>query len=136
MPPAKKPTAAKPASGANAAPASSRREVQRAISSFEKAIEDANGALQALARSAGKDAKDRYRELTKSLTAVRRDAKRHNAKLIREFDKLKGAVSAPVSKARGTVTRSRSAGTAAAAKPASSTSTNARRTTAAKRASH
>ncbi len=125
MPPAKKPTAAKPASRVGAASAASRREMERAIKRFEKSIEDANGALQSLASGASKDAKGGYRELSKSLTAVRRDAQKHNANLIKEFDKVKGAVSS----------RTRSAGnSAAAAKKSSSATTNAKSTTAAKRA--
>ena len=94
MPPAKKQPTRAAGRGAAAAPtpASARREVERSIKRWEKALDDATQALQALARDSGKGAKTAYRDLTKALTALRRDAQKTNRDMLKDLEKLAVAV--------------------------------------------
>jgi hypothetical protein len=125
MPPAKKEsTRAGGRSAAAPSPASTRREVERSIKRWEKSLDDATQALQALARDSGKGAKSAYRDLTKALTSLRRDAQKTNRNLIKDLEQLAAAV------ASGAGVRSTSRASASRAtrarRPASSRSTSAR----------
>ena len=91
MPTAKKPPARKPT--ARGAPRSSaskstatRREVERSIARFEKLLDDAGDALQSLSKDLGRGAQDAYKELTKTMKALRRDAAKTNRNLLKDFD--------------------------------------------------
>ena len=128
MPTAKKPPARKPA--ARGAPRSSaskstatRREVERPIARFEKLLDDAGDALQSLSKDMGRGAQDAYKELTKTMKALRRDAAKTNRDLLKDFDKLRAAVTPSGTTQRAsTRTTARSGGTRTAARSSRSTS--------------
>jgi hypothetical protein len=69
-----------------------RREVERRIARFEKHLDDASEALQLLGKDIGRGGQDAYKELTKALRALRRDAQKTNRNLLKDFDKLRDAV--------------------------------------------
>ena len=128
MPTAKKPPARKPA--ARGAPRNSaskstatRREVERQIARLEKLLDDAGGALQTLGKDMGRGAQDAYKELTKTMTALRRDARKTNRNLLKDFDKLRASVTPSGTTQRSsTRTKARSGGTRTAARSSRSTS--------------
>ena len=131
MPTAKKPPARKPA--ARGAPRSSaskstatRREVERQIARFEKLLDDAADALQSLSKDMGRGVQDAYKELTNTMKALRRDAAKTNRDLLKDFDKLRAAVTpSGTTRRSSTRTTARSGGTRTAA--GSSRSTGAAR---------
>ena len=97
MPAAKKPTTRTPAAlSKNGTPAASRaatrRDVERQIARVEKALGDAGDALQLLAKDMGRGAEDAYKELVRTAKALRRDAQRTNKRMLKDFDKLRGAL--------------------------------------------
>jgi hypothetical protein len=97
MPAARKTTTRKPAArSTNGAPASrsaaTRREVERRVARVEKLLEDAGEALQLLGKDLGRGAGDAYKELTRTARALRRDAQRTNQRMLKDFDKLRAAV--------------------------------------------
>jgi len=97
MPAARKTTTRTPAarstSGAAASrPAATRRELERRVARVEKHLEDAGEALQLLAKDLGRGAGDAYTELTRTVRALRRDAQRTNQRMLKDFDKLRAAV--------------------------------------------
>ena len=123
MPPVKKQatrTTGRPAARAST-PAGARREVERSIKRWEKALEEASQALQALARDSGKGAKAAYRDLTKALTALRRDAQKANRDVIKDLEKLASAVAAGAgvrATVRSSTSRTPAARTSSTRKPA------------------
>jgi hypothetical protein len=155
MPPARrstttKSTARKPAARATSAvrarasstKAATRREVEQSITRFEKRLDDANDALQTLGTHLGRGAQSSYKEVTAALRALRRDAAKTNKQALKDFDKLRAAVTPGKSRAtagasRSTNARATSAGSATKARASSSRSsggasrsTNARATSA------
>jgi len=121
MPPAKKPAARRSSSRSSTRAASKRRtraQVELATKRFEKALDEAGKALQALAKDAGSGA---YGGVTKALRSLQRDARTTNRKLLKDLEKL---AQAP-----------RTAAGRPAARSTRSTSSTAKRSTTAKRSS-
>jgi len=75
--------------------AATRREVERQIARFEKHLDDAGEALALLGKDMGRGAQDAYREMRRTLTALRRDARKTNRSVLKDFDKLRAAVAPP-----------------------------------------
>ena len=101
MPAAKKPaTATSSARSRNGTPAASRpttrRDVERQIARVEKLLGDAGDALQLLGKDMGRGAGDAYKELVRTAKALRRDAQRTNKRMLKDFDKLRDALTPPV----------------------------------------
>src|SRR6185437_8224114 len=90
---------------ASATSAATRREVEQSIARFEKRLDDANDALQTLGKHLGRGAQSSYKEVTTALRALRRDAAKTNKAALKDFDKLRQALT----KASATATGSRSA---------------------------
>ncbi len=103
MPPAKKP-ASRARAGASSARTATRKDVEKAIARFEKALDEASSALQALGQDAGTGAKRAYREIEKALRAMRRDATKTNKALLKDLEKLAAAVT-PARASRSTATK-------------------------------
>jgi hypothetical protein len=137
MPTAKKPAARasnRSDAGATRSSTATRREVERTIARFEKAMEDANAALVALRTDASKDAQVAYRDLSRSLKALGRDAQKANRNMIKNLEKLAAAVT-PTASSRSSqrAASTRTASNSGASKPAASRSRS--RSTAKKAAS-
>jgi hypothetical protein len=99
-----------------------RREVERRIARFERHLNDASEALQLLGKDLGRGGRDAYKELTTTLRALRRDAQKTNRTLLRDFDKLRAAVTpAGTTRRSSAATSGRSGGTQAASRPSRST---------------
>ena len=117
-----------------------RREVEQSITRFEKRLEEANDALKALGGHLGTGARGSYKEVTAALTALRRSAAKTNKEALKDFDKLRGALTKTSSSAGASRTKrsstsastSRSGSRSSASRPSSSRSTAARKTTARK----
>ena len=77
---------------AQSAATATRREVERRIARFEKHLDDASEALQLLGKDIGRGGQEAYTEVTKALRELRRDAQKTNRNLLRDFDKLRDAV--------------------------------------------
>ena len=103
MPPARKSAAkttaaraSKATQGVRARAASTRqatrREVEQSIARFEKQLDGANDALKALGGHLGRGATGSYKEVTTALTALRREASKTNKQALKDFDKLRAAV--------------------------------------------
>ena len=88
-----------------------RREVERQIARVETLLDDVGDALQLLGKDMGRGGQDAYQELTRTVRALRRDAQRTNRRMLKDFDKLRAAVT-PSGTARrsSTATTSRSGG--------------------------
>jgi len=129
MPAARKTTTRTPAarstSGAAASrPAATRRELERRVAQVEKHLEDAGEALQLLAKDLGRGAGDAYTELTRTARALRRDAQRTNQRMLKDFDKLRAAVTpSGTTRRQATKRASRSSATGAATGSSRSTRT-------------
>jgi hypothetical protein len=94
-----------------------RREVERRIARFEKHLDDASEALLLLGKDIGQGGQDAYKEMTKALQALRRDAQKTNRNLLKHFDKLRDAVTPSRSTRRSsTASRARSNGGAGTAR--------------------
>ena len=136
MPPAKKPAARRSTSRRPARAArqtSTRAQVERATKRFEKSLDEASKALQALAKDAGSGAKTAYGDVTKALKALQGTTRKTNTKLLKDLEKL---AAAPRKAAARPATRStRSSGTTAKRSTAAKRSTTAKRGGATKRAS-
>jgi ABC-type transporter Mla subunit MlaD len=114
----KTPARARRSGSASPAPTSpiTRREVEQAAARFEKALEEANQALQTLAKNVGKGADTAYKDLSKALKTLRSDAVKTNRQLSKDLAKLAAAVNpakAPAKPARKRAARSPDSGTAA-----------------------
>jgi hypothetical protein len=129
MPPAKKSsTSTRRRASSSPAPTSkiTRKEVEQATARFEKALEDANHALQAIGKDLGKSARQAYKDLADSLKTLRQNARTTNRGFVKDLDKLVATVTAGKAPSR-TAGKPASRGTArkpasrAAAKPASRT---------------
>ncbi len=103
MPPARKSAATKPAARASKASQrvraraattreATRREVEQSIARFEGRLNDANDALKTLGGHLGRGASGSYKEVTTALTALRREASKTNKQALKDFDKLRAAI--------------------------------------------
>jgi hypothetical protein len=72
--------------------AATRREVEQSIARFEKRLDEANDALKTLGGHLGSGARGSYKEVTAGLTALRRNAARTNKQALKDFDKLRAAL--------------------------------------------
>jgi hypothetical protein len=98
--------------------------VERQIARFEKLLDDSADALQSLSKHMGRGAQDAYKELTKTIKALRRDAAKTNRDLLKDFDKLRAAVTPSGTTQRSSTRASaRSRGTPTAARSSRPTST-------------
>lgn len=116
-----------------------RREVEQSITRFEKRLDEANDALKTLSGHLGSGAKGGYKEVTAALTALRRNAVKTNKQALKDFDKVRSALTksnassgtskASSSRASGSRTTSRSSGTrSTASRSTGSRSTGSRST--------
>jgi hypothetical protein len=97
-----------------------RKEVEQATARFEKALAEANDALQTLGQNVGRGAQRAYKDLAKALQVVRRDAQKTNRSMIKDLEKLAAAVTPGRTKTPATrKTPARSARAGSAAKKAS-----------------
>lgn len=125
--------------------AATRREVEQSIARFEKRLDDANDALKTLGTHLGRGAQGSYKEVTTALVALRREAAKTNKQALKDFDKLRSAVTRKPAAAKSnsrakastakTSTAKKSAGSAKASssttrKRATTTRTTAKRSTA------
>ncbi len=103
MPPARRSATKKAATRATKATASvraraastraaTRREVEQSIARFEKQLEGANDALKTLGGHLGGGAKNSYKDVTAALTSLRREAAKTNKQALKDFDKLRAAI--------------------------------------------
>ena len=97
MPAASKPTtrtsAARSRNGTPVASrAATRGDVERRIARVEKLLGDVGDALQLLGKDMGRGAEDAYKELVRTARALRRDAQRTNKRMLKDFDKLRDAL--------------------------------------------
>src|SRR5947209_4146774 len=69
-----------------------RREVEQSIARFEKRLDEANDALKTLGGHLGSGARGSYKEVTAGLTALRRNAAKTNKQALKDFDKLRAAL--------------------------------------------
>jgi RNA polymerase primary sigma factor len=136
MPPARK-SAAK-TTAARATRQATRREVEQSIARFEKQLDGANDALKALGGHLGRGATGSYKEVTTALTALRREASKTNKQALKDFDKLRAAVtrkpaasnSASKTSSRATKKTTTRATKTSTAKASSSSRSTAKRSTA------
>ena len=116
-----------------------RREVEQSITRFEKRLEEANDALKALGGHLGTGARGSYKEVTAALTALRRSAAKTNKEALKDFDKLRGALTKTSSSAGASRTNVRARHVRrraqATARKTTARKTTARKTTARKTAS-
>lgn len=136
MPPARRSPTSKPSgaargarSRANASSASTRREVEQSITRFEKRLDDANDALQTLGKTLGRGAQSSYKEVTAAMRALRRDAVKTNKQALKDFDKLRAAMTQSNARAASSSTRS-AAKRSTSTRSASGRSTSGRSTSA------
>jgi hypothetical protein len=142
MPAARKTTTRTPAArSTKSAPASrsaaTRREVERRIARLDKLLDDAGEALHLLGKDMGRGGQDAYKELTRSAKALRRDAQRTNKRMLKDFDKLRAAVTpsrTPRRSSASTTSRSDGAGTAAGSSRSAGVARSGRARSTAKRA--
>ena len=119
-----------------------RREVEQSIARFEKRLDEANDALKTLGGHLGTGARGSYKEVTSALTALRRSAAKTNKEALKDFDRLRAALtktnsSAGASRTKrsstsGSASTSRSSSRSSTSRPSASRSTTARKTTARK----
>jgi len=113
--------------------------VEQSITRFEKRLEEANDALKTLGGHLGSGARGSYKEVTAALTALRRNAARTNKQALKDFDKLRAALTHPgASSGASRSTRasssssrsgtSRSGSRASGSRPTASRSTGSRST--------
>ena len=118
--------------------AATRREVEQSITRFEKRLDEANEALKTLGGHLGSGARGSYKEVTAALTALRRNAARTNKQALKDFDKLRAALThsgASSGASRSTKASSRaSGGRSAASRSTGSRSTASRSTSSRSRA--
>jgi hypothetical protein len=125
--------------------AATRREVEQSISRFEKRLDDAGDALSTLGKHLGRGGQASYKEVTAALRALRREAAKTNKQALKDFDKLRSAVTHKPAAAKSntrakastakTSTAKKSSGSAKASssttrKRATTTRTTAKRSTA------
>ena len=131
MPAAQKPAAATSAARSrNGTPvagrAATRRDVERQIARVEKLLGDAGDALQLLGKDMGRGAGDAYKELVQTAKALRRDAQRTNKRMLKDFDKLRSALTPSGATRRSSRKTTATSGTAASGRGAAGTTRSAR----------
>jgi hypothetical protein len=105
-----------------------RREVEQSIARFEKQLDGANDALKTLGTHLGRGAQSSYKEVTTALTALRREASKTNKQALKDFDKLRVAVTRKPATAAKSNTRAKASTTkASATKKASTTKASTRK---------
>jgi hypothetical protein len=72
--------------------AATRREVEQSIARFEKRLDDAHDALQTLGKHLGRGAQGSYKDVTAALRALRRDVVKTNKQALKDFDKIRTAL--------------------------------------------
>ena len=95
MPPAKKPAPRRRASAAKATPSAgqiTRKEVEQATARFEKALDEATQALQAMRNDLGKGAHAAYKDIAAALRTLRANAKKSNRAVLKDIEKLASSV--------------------------------------------
>jgi hypothetical protein len=112
-----------------------RREVEQSIARFEKRLDEANDALKQLGGHLGSGARGSYKDVTAALTALRRSAAKTNKAALKDFDKLRGALTKTSSssgssraKRSSSSTASRSGSRSTASRKTSAGKTSARTT--------
>lgn len=139
MPPARRSQTKKPAArasktsqGVRARAASSRaatrREVEQSIARFEKRLDEANDALKTLGAHLGRGATGSYKEVTTALAGLRREAAKTNKQALKDFDKLRAALTQKTPAASRSNSRSK-ASSSTAKKASSGSSRSTRKTT-------
>jgi hypothetical protein len=81
-----------------------RREVEQSIARFEKRLDEANDALKTLGGHLGSGARGSYKEVTAALAALRRNAAKTNKQALKDFDKLRSALTGTSASAGSTRT--------------------------------
>jgi hypothetical protein len=66
--------------------------VEQSITRFEKRLDEANDALKTLGGHLGTGARGSYKEVTAALAALRRNAAKTNKQALKDFDKLRTAL--------------------------------------------
>jgi DNA-binding protein HU-beta len=125
MPPAKKSAARstrRTGSQAKAITAASRAQLERAIKTLDKSLDDARDALTSLGKNASHSGQRRYKDLGGTLKILRSESQKANRSLTTELEKLRAAATP----GRSTTRR------ATGARKTAAKSTTARKTTAAK----
>lgn len=142
MPPARRSATKKPAARASRATkavrarASStkqatRREVEQSIARFEKRLDDASDALKTLGTHLGRGAQGSYKDMTSALASLRREATKTNKQALKDFDKVRAALTQKVPAAAKSNSRSKSS----TAKSSTAKSSTAKSSTGASKAS-
>ena len=113
-----------------------RREVEQSIARFEKSLGEANDALKALGGHLGRGSQRSYKEVTTTLAALRREASKTNKQALKDFDKLRAAITQKVPAAAksnsGSTTRSTTSKASSGSSRKSSSRSTASRSTAAR----
>jgi hypothetical protein len=112
--------------------------VERSVARFEKHLDDANEALVTLGKHLGRGAQSSYKEVTAALRALRRDAVRTNKEALKDFDKLRAALSpsnASGSSSRSSKASSSRSGTRASGSRSTASSRSTAKRSTAKRSS-
>ncbi len=104
-----------------------RREVEQSIARFEKQLDGANDALKALGGHLGRGATGSYKEVTTALTALRREASKTNKQALKDFDKLRAAVTRKPAASSGS-----NSGSKTSSRATKKSTTRARKTSTAK----
>ena len=139
MPPARKSAAKKPATRASKATQgvraraattrqATRREVEQSIARFEKRLDDANDALKTLGGHLGRGSQRSYKEVTTTLAALRREASKTNKQALKDFDKLRTAITQKVPSSAKSSSGSTKRSTASKASSSSSRKSSSRST--------
>jgi hypothetical protein len=114
---------------ASATSAATRREVEQSIARFEKRLDEANDALKTLGGHLGSGARGSYKEVTTALAALRRSAARTNKQALKDFDKLRAALTKSNSSAGSGRSTSRSTGSRSTGSRASTPRSTSSRST-------
>jgi hypothetical protein len=109
--------------------------VEQSIARFEKRLDEANDALKTLGGHLGTGARGSYKEVTAGLTALRRSAAKTNKQALKDFDKLRTALTktnsssgaSRTTRASSSASTSRSGSSSSASRSSSSRSTSARK---------
>jgi DNA-binding protein HU-beta len=105
--------------------------VEQSITRFEKRLDEANDALKTLGGHLGTGARGSYKEVTAALTALRRNATKTNKQALKDFDKLRTALTktnASASSAKKTTTKASSGSARGTKRSSASRSSSSRKT--------
>jgi hypothetical protein len=101
--------------------------VEQSIARFEKRLDEANVALQTLGQHLGSGARGSYKEVTAAMRALRSNAAKTNKQALKDFDKLRAALTP--AKASSRTTSRASSSRSSSSRSGGSRSTSARSTT-------